>query len=125
MADTSRTALRFYGVVDADEIHPRELPLPGLSLVQFRDLGAVVTPAEYARITVGDDELDDYTRVVDELYHHGPIIPAPPGTIFRTGDVLLRWLELHYAKLHETLGVIERRGSPDPPYDFVRMELGE
>jgi hypothetical protein len=123
MADPARAALRFFGVIDADEALPRDLPVEGLSLVHFRDLGAVVTPAEYVRVLLSDDDLEAYIRVVDELYRYGPIIPAPPGTVFRDGDVLLRWLELHYAKLHETLGVIERRGSPSPPYDMVRMEL--
>lgn len=122
----NQNALRFYGVVDAHESLDGEqrLPVEDVSLVRFRDLGAVVAPAEYVRTKPGDVDLQDYVHVVDELYKHGPIIPAPVGTVFRGTDVLLRWLEIHYAKLHEALGVIEHRGSPNPPYDFVRMELG-
>jgi hypothetical protein len=52
------------------------------------------------------------------------VIPAPPGTVFKDGTVLRRWLDVHYAKLHETLGVIERRDDGRAPYDYVRMELG-
>lgn len=124
MANPARDALRFYGVVDAEEANGHPLPVEGVTLVQFRDLGAVVAPTEYVRVHPGDRELADYVRVVDTLYAHGPIVPAPPGTVFRNARVLRAWLELHHAKLHEALGVIERRGSPSPPYDFVRMELG-
>jgi hypothetical protein len=38
--------------------------------------------------------------------------------------VLLRWLDVHYAKLHEALGIIERREDGRAPYEYVRMELG-
>lgn len=123
----STNALRFFGVIDAHEAtgsaeHP--LPVDGVSVVRFRDLAAVVAPTNYARVKPGDAELEEYVRVVDELYKHGPIIPAPVGTVFRGPEVLHRWLEIHYAKLHETLGIIEQRATPNPPYDFVRMELG-
>ncbi len=122
MADPRR-ALRFYCVVDADADH--RLPaVDGVTTVQFRDLAAVVVPTEYVRVHPGDPELADYVRMVDELYAHGPVVPAPPGTVFRDADVLRRWLEIHYAKLHEALGEIERRASSTAPYDFVRMELG-
>jgi hypothetical protein len=33
-------------------------------------------------------------------------------------------MEIHYAKLHEALGVIEQADGATPPNDLVRMELG-
>lgn len=116
--------LRFYGVVDVDDTDPGELEVEGVTLVTFRDLGAVVAPAPYVRISPGDAELADYVRVVDALSARGPVVPAPPGTVFRNAAVIHQWLELHYATLHDALDQIARRDSPNPPYDYVRMELG-
>jgi hypothetical protein len=115
-------SVRLFGVVDADDAHPGAVP-SGTALVSFRDLGAVVTPAEYVSVSVSDEMLTEYIRVVDTLYASGPIVPAPPGTVFKSVAMLTQWMELHYAKLHETLDLIARRASPNPPYDFVRMQF--
>jgi hypothetical protein len=126
MANVSEGALRFYGVVDVNEHTVKTdgtLSVDGVSIVQFRDLGAVVAPADYSRAVPDDTSLADYVRVVDGLHAHTPVIPAPPGTIFRGAGVLQHWLEIHYAKLHETLGELEQHPSDNPPYDRVRMEL--
>lgn len=124
MAGAPARGLRFFGVMDAEDASSTELKLEGMSLVTFRDLGAVVSDAPYVRVTPGEEELAEYVRVIDALYKHGPIVPAPPGTVFRDSRVLQRWMEIHYAKLHEALGAIEQRESTEPPYDFVRMDLG-
>lgn len=116
------SAVQLFGVVDADETHSA-FAVDGTSLVNFRDLAAVVAPAEYRRAVVSDDLLAEYVRVIDAAYEHGPVIPAPPGTIFKSTETLVHWMEVHYAKLHETLGTIERRGSPTAPYDYVRMQF--
>jgi len=116
-------AVRLFGVVDANEPHD-DIPVPGTTLVAFRDLAAVVSPAEYTRMVINDDLLTEYVRVIDASYALGPVIPAPPGTVFQSAASLMHWMEVHYAKLHETLGVIERRKSPNAPYDIVRMQFG-
>ena len=124
MADPRPPALRFYGVIDADGAAERAHATKPFTVVQFRDLAAVVAPTPYIRVRPGNDELEDYVHVIDELYTHGPVIPAPPGTVFQNANVLQHWLEIHYAKLHETLGQVEQRTSTTAPYDFVQMELG-
>jgi len=116
--------LRFYGVVDADEADSTGSGVEGVTLVTLRDLGAAVTAAPYVRVQPGDAELADYVRVVDALAARGPVVPAPPGTVFRNAAVLRQWLELHYAKLHEALDAVERRDGTAAPYDYVRMDLG-
>ena len=116
--------LRFYGVIDADGVDSALLQSHGVRLVTYRDLAAVVAPAPYVRVEPGDAELEDFVQVVDALAVRGPVVPAPPGTVFRDELVLLRWLDVHYAKLHETLDVIEQREDRSAPYDYVRMELG-
>lgn len=120
----SSGGLRFFGVIDADDITPRELKAQEVSLVAFRDLAAVVAPAPYVRTRPDDDDLAEYVRVVDALAEHGPVLPAPVGTIFRDERVLARWLEIHYAALHDALRAVERRGTDGAPYDYVRMQLG-
>lgn len=124
MAGSTARGLRFFGVIDADDATRRELETQGVTLVAFRDLAAVVQPAPYARATPDDDDLNEYVRIVDAMAEHGPVVPAPVGTVFRNESVLARWLEIHYATLHEALGIVERRGGNGAPYDFVRMELG-
>lgn len=121
---SSRTphAVQLFGVTDADAAHAVSA-VSGTALVTFRDLAAVVAPAEYTRMSLSNSVLTEYIRVVDTTYEHGPIIPAPPGTVFQSTDVLVHWMEVHYAKLHETLGSIERHGGTTPPYDYVRMQF--
>lgn len=124
MASSGNKGLCFYGVIDADAADSALLETQRVSLVTYRDLAAVVAPASYVRVKPGDAELADYVRVVDALTTHGPVIPAPPGTVFRDESVLSRWIDVHYAKLHEALAVIEQRDDGRAPYDYVCMELG-
>jgi hypothetical protein len=124
MASGGSNGLRFYGVVDADNTDHALIDTLRVHLVIYRDLAAVVAPAAYVRVRPGDAELEDFIRVVDALSAHGSVVPAPPGTVFRDHAVLSRWLDVHYAKLHEALGMIELREDGRAPYDYVRMELG-
>lgn len=123
MASSKADGLGFYGVIDADSIDSALLAKLHVSLVTFRDLAAVVARAPYVRQNPTDAQLQEYMHVVDSLSEHGPVAPAPPGTVFRDDTVLSKWLDVHYAKLHEALGVIEHREDGRAPYDFVRMQL--
>ena len=116
--------LRFFGVIDADDITRRELEVQEVSLVAFRDLAAVVAHAPSVRTHAKDEDLAQYVRVVDALAKYGPVLPAPVGTIFRGEHVIARWLEIHYAALHDALRAVERRGADGAPYDYIRMQLG-
>ena len=121
---SSRSGLRFYGVIDADAGDPRLLEQQSVQLVTYRDLAAVVAGAPYVRSEPSEADLSDYLRIVDAFSAKGTIVPAPPGTIFRDEAVLARWLDVHYGKLHEAMAIIEQREDDRPPYDYVRMELG-
>lgn len=124
MASSAPKGLRFYGVIDTDAADAALLDAHKVSLVRYRDLAAVVAPAAYVRVEPGDAELQDYVSVVDELAARGPVVPAPPGTVFRDEHVLARWLDVHYGKLHEAMSAIDQRSNGKAPYDYVRMELG-
>lgn len=81
----------------------------GTEVVPFRDVGAVVTPAPYAAEPLTLPELDTYRLVVDALFAERAVLPAPPGTVFRSREALAGWLELHYFTLVEALNFVEDR----------------
>ena len=106
MAQATVTALRLFGVAAHDATNPHGLA-EGTSMVQFRSLAAVVAPAKYSRVTIDEEELGEYTRVLEEVQAVTSVLPAPPGTVFRSRDHLMRWLELHYFTLTQTMSAIE------------------
>ena len=122
MASATSAGLRLYGVVD-DALEQEFLADHKLLVVSYNDLAAIISPAPYTASPPSDSDLDDYLRVLDALSAKGPVVPAPPGTIFRSEVVLSRWLDVHYGKLHEALDAIDRREDGRPPYEYVRMEL--
>ncbi len=109
MAQTPLNGLRLYGVAAFDSgLHD---PLAeGTSSVQFRSIAGIVAPAKYARVTMDDTELREYTRILEEAQANTAVLPAPPGTVFRSRDNLSRWLELHYFTLTQAIGSIEGHG---------------
>ena len=123
MASGAPTGLRLYGVIDHEAVEEEFLAQQKLLLVTCNDLAAVVAPAPYLVTEPTDADVGDYVRVLDALGEKGPVVPAPPGTIFRSDDVLSSWLDVHYGKLHEALAAIDSRDDGRPPYEYVRMEL--
>jgi hypothetical protein len=109
MAQASLNGLQLYGVAAYDSAHPQPLA-EGTTLVQFRALAGVVSPAKYHRVTVDDALTKEYTRVLEEVQASAAVLPAPPGTVFKSKDNLARWLELHYFTLTQALGSIEGHG---------------
>lgn len=106
MAQAAINGLRLYGVA-AYETGAHEPFAEGTSLIPFRALAAVVSPSRYARTVIDETEMNAYTRVLEEVQSITSVLPAPPGTVFRTRDHLARWLELHYFTLTQAMGSIE------------------
>jgi hypothetical protein len=109
MAQTPLNGLQLYGVAAFDSALHQPLA-EGTTLVQFRALAGVVSPAKYHRVTLDDDLARDYTRVLEEVQASTAVLPAPPGTVFKSKENLARWLELHYFTLTQALGSIEGHG---------------
>jgi hypothetical protein len=109
MAQASLNALRLYGVA-AHDSSSHEPIAERTSTVQFRSLAAVVATCRYSRVVVDDDEMSEYTRVLEEVQAATAVLPAPPGTVFKSRDNLSRWLELHYFTLTQAMGAIEGHG---------------
>lgn len=106
MAQVPLSALKLYGVAAHESTNSHALS-EGTNLVRFRSLAAVVAPARYSRLALDEKEIAEYTRVLEEVQTSTSVLPAPPGTIFRSRDNLMRWLELHYFTLTQTMGAIE------------------
>jgi len=79
----------------------------GTTLVHYRALAAIVEPAPYSASPLGDDDMGNYVRVLEESHSHAAVLPAPPGTVFQSQSTMMRWLELHYFTLTEALAVVE------------------
>ena len=102
------TGLLLYGVVELEGSDGDSLA-PGTSIVAFRDLGAVVSPAVYAARTPDVNEVNASRAVIDAIFQRRPFLPAPIGTVFRSRDAVVRWLELHAVTLNDGLAFVEGR----------------
>jgi len=106
MAQAAVDGIRLYGVAALESTNIGSLA-EGTSIIPFRMLGAVVAPSRYSRVTLNEAEMAEYTRVLEEVQANSSVLPAPPGTVFRSRDSLTRWLELHYFTLTQAIGVVE------------------
>lgn len=106
MAQAAVDGFRLYGVAALESSAVASLA-EGTSIIPFRMLGAVVAPSRYGSIALDEAEMGEYTRVLDEVQSNSSVLPAPPGTVFRTREGLARWLELHYFTLTQAIGVVE------------------
>jgi hypothetical protein len=130
MAQTPLNGLQLYGVAAFDSGHQPPLA-EGTTLVQFRALAGVVSPAKYHRVTIDEALTGEYARVLEEVQTSTAVLPAPPGTVFKSKDNLARWLELHYFTLTQALGSIEGHGqarltiTKTPGVDAADATIGE
>jgi hypothetical protein len=97
-----------YGITDIQH-HAQAKPPDGAELIPFRDLAAIVEASDYSAASPTGEVIEQYRKVVDDVFCKAPILPAPVGTVFRSRDTLLRWLELHYIALTEALSFVEDR----------------
>lgn len=109
MAQTSVNGLRLFGVAAFDSGINQPLA-EGTTSVQFRAIAGVVAPSKYTRVMLDQKELGEYTRILEEVQANTAVLPAPPGTVFKTRENLARWLELHYFTLTQALSSIEGHG---------------
>jgi hypothetical protein len=101
-------AFRLYGITDVEH-HAQAKPPEGVELLHFRDLAAIIGPAEYSAAAPTGEVIEQYRTVVDDVFCKAPVLPAPVGTVFRSRETLTRWLELHYVALTEALSFVEDR----------------
>ena len=100
-------ALQLFGIISLDVSGPA--PIRGVSVLSFRDLGALVADSSYAAPSPTAQAVTEYRRIVEGMFARQTIVPAPFGTVFRGRDSILRWLELHYFTLIEAVTFVTDR----------------
>lgn len=81
----------------------------GVDAVSLRDLAALVRRVPWGRADASSAAIHDYRQVVEGVFRDRPIVPAPFGTVFRSRDSLVRWMELHYVTLRDGLEFVHGR----------------
>ena len=108
MPPAQQRALQLYGIISLD-VSGASSPVRGVTVVAFRDVGALVMETAYAAPPPTAQHISDYRRVVEGAFARQTIVPAPFGAIFRGRDALTRWLELHYFTLIEAVTFVSDR----------------
>ena len=101
-------ALKIYGVIMQDGHETPKLPA-GLKLISMRELAAVAEEGDFGLHDVDPAEITRHSEVVTAMFQKDAILPTPVGTVFRSADVLNRWMELHYVSLSDALAWVEGR----------------
>jgi hypothetical protein len=101
-------SLRVYGVVMHDGQGPPKLP-SGLEVIAVRELAAVAEEGDYSARDIETSEVQRHLEVVGTLFSQDAVLPTPVGTVFRSKEVLQRWMELHYVALSDALAWVEDR----------------
>ena len=103
-------SLRAYGIIMHDNGH-RPLPsVPaGAQVLPLRELAAVTEDGDYTARDVEPADIERHLDVVSTVFKQDAILPMPVGTVFRSQDVLQRWMELHYVALSDALAWVEDR----------------
>jgi gas vesicle protein GvpL/GvpF len=104
-------ALRLHGITLADAAQNAPAgDASEIALVPFRDLCAVVsTQRSFVLDETTPAAIEEHRRIVDRIFHQASVVPAPVGVVFRSPDVLKRWMELHYVSLSGALEFVEDR----------------
>jgi uncharacterized protein (DUF1778 family) len=100
-------AYRLFGLIAARA--QRDLPkLSHARAERYEDLAAVVVEHSDGRGPPAPD-VERHRAVIADVFAQCAILPAPPGTVFRSMGVLRRWLELHHTALLGGLAYIDGR----------------
>jgi hypothetical protein len=101
-------SVQLFGIVSLDGEGVVPTP-PGVSVVTFRDVGAMVMDAAVTPPPMDGRHVNEYRRVVETAFEGRTVLPAPFGTVFRSRDSLSRWLELHYFTFLEAMTFVADR----------------
>ena len=105
---SAQRALQLFGVISLD-VSGDASPVRGVTVVSFRDLGALVSESAYVAPDPSTQHIAEYRRVVEGAFARQTIVPAPFGSVFRSREALMRWLELHYFTLLEAVSFVTDR----------------
>lgn len=100
--------LLLYGIALLDGVETGPLA-EGTEVIPVRDLAAVAASVPYQRQSPDERDLERHAAVLSTVAERLAVAPAPVGTVFRDRAALVRWMELHYHALHETLAYLDGR----------------
>lgn len=100
-------AVQLFAVVPLDG--SAAFRITGADVVQLRDLVAITRLVPYAAVNATSEAIGDYRRIVESTFQEHPLLPAPFGTVFRSKDSLLHWMEVHYVTLVDAMGFVHDR----------------
>ncbi|HEU4996221.1 MAG TPA: GvpL/GvpF family gas vesicle protein [Gemmatimonadaceae bacterium] len=100
-------SLRVYAIVMQDSQAPK-LP-EGVRMQPLRELAAVTEEGDYTPRDVENSDIQRHFEIVEGLFDKDAVLPTPVGTIFRSLEVLQRWMDLHYVALSDALAWVHDR----------------
>ena len=101
-------SIRVYGIVMHDGQAPPQLPT-GVQVHSQRELAAVAEEGDYSARELNPADIERHLQVVESLFSQDAVLPTPVGTVFRSPEVLQRWMDLHYVALSDALAFVEDR----------------
>lgn len=101
-------SLRLHGIVMNDGHGPLRMP-EGVRVVPVRELAAVVEESDYRVHDIDTTDIQRHLDVVAAVFKQDALLPAPAGTVFRSAEILEKWMELHYVALSDALAWVEER----------------
>jgi len=111
--------IRLFAVTTLDTHADAALPAGTLG-VAVRDLAAVVQETPVVRSQLGTEDLAAHGAVVGAVFARRTVLPAPPGLVFPSREVLSRWLELHYGALSDAIAYLDGRAEARVHVERVR-----
>ena len=101
-------ALNLFGVT-VNDAHLANVKVAAVETIVVRELAAICGVTEYRATELDEEAIKRLNSVVTAFAASGPVLPAPPGVVFRASDTVERWLELHYGALTEALSFVDNR----------------
>jgi hypothetical protein len=101
-------SLRLHGLMLHDGQGTPKLP-EGVKLLPVRELAAIAEEGDYRAHDVDTPDIERHLEVVQFLFNQDAVLPAPVGAVFRSPEVLQKWMELHYVALSDALAWVEDR----------------
>lgn len=100
--------MNLFGVT-VNDAQTAQLEVANTELITVRDLAAICGASQQRGVQPDAHAVGRFSDIISGFAAVGPVLPAPVGVSFRSGDSVKRWLELHYGALTEALTFVENR----------------